>query len=177
VLSSSTPKMLSAVAARVRQAGVRVIVGATIHSFGPNTDPDMVVAGILPSHKIMPHVDLVVAMGGQGTVQTAMASGTPLVGIPLHAEQELNVDLAARQGMALAMAPRHAGTEKMTAAVRRLVSEPGFRLQAQRVQQLYAGSDGARQAATAITRYLMSVGKQPASTEAATKVSEPQAAA
>ena len=64
-------------------------------------------------------------------------------------EQELNVDLAALQGMASAMAPRHAGTEKMTAAVRRLLAGPAFRQQARRVQQLYAGSDGASRPAAA----------------------------
>ncbi len=159
VLSSSAPEMLRAVTARVRQAGLRVIVGATIHDFGPNDDADVVVAGILPSHQIMPKVDVVVVMGGQGSVQTAMASGTPLVGIPLHPEQELNVDLAVRQGMALAIPPRHAAGEQMTAAVRRLVDEPEFRAQAQRVRQVYAGSDGAGQAATAITRYLASMAK------------------
>src|SRR6185436_16829015 len=50
VLSSSTPDALRTVVARVRAAGVRVIVGATIHDFGPVDDADVVVAGILPSH-------------------------------------------------------------------------------------------------------------------------------
>lgn len=154
VLSSCTPAMLRAVVQRVREAGLRVIVGATIHDFGPADDLDVVVAGILPNHKVLPFVDVAVTMGGQGTVQTCMASGTPLVGIPLHAEQELNVDLAARQGMAIAMAPRHAGTEAMTAAVRRIVAEPAFRAAARRVQPLYAGRDGAREAAARIAAHL-----------------------
>jgi UDP:flavonoid glycosyltransferase YjiC (YdhE family) len=154
VLSSSTPQMLRAVVARVRAAGVRVIVGATIHDFGPVTDADVVVAGLLPSHSIMPCVDAVVCMGGQGTVQTAMASGVPLVGIPLHPEQELNVDLAVRHGMGLAIAPRHAGTARLTEAVRRVVHEPAFASQARGVQRHYAGVDGAARAADAIRAYL-----------------------
>jgi UDP:flavonoid glycosyltransferase YjiC (YdhE family) len=154
VLSSSTPKMLRAVMQRVRAAGPRVIVGATIHDVGPVDDADVVVAGLLPSHTIMPKVDLVVCMGGQGTVQTAMASGTPLIGIPLHAEQELNVDLAVRQGMALALAPRHAPGQEMTAAVQRVLRDPAFRQQAQRVRSLYDGVDGADLAAQAICREL-----------------------
>lgn len=158
VLSSSTPARLRAVTARAREAGLRVIVGATIHDFGPNDDPDVVVAGILPSHEVMPHVDVAITMGGQGTVQTAMCCGTPLVGIPLHPEQELNVDLAVRQGMALAIAPRHADGEKMTAAIRRVVLEPGFRHEAMRVQPLYAGTDGPACAAAAITRFLAADG-------------------
>lgn len=161
VLSSSTPQMVKAVTARVREAGLRVIVGATIHDVGPVSDPQVVVAGVLPSHRIMPRVDLAITMGGQGSVQTAMASGTPLVGIPLHPEQELNVDLAVRQGMALAMAPRHATGEPMSRAVRRLIEEPDFRHQAERVRGLYAHCDGAATAAQAIRNYLRNPRVQP----------------
>lgn len=154
VLSSCTPQMLREVSARVLASGARVIVGATIHDFGLVPDGDIVVAGLLPNHEVMPQVDAVVCMGGQGTVQTAMCSGTPMVGIPLHPEQELNVDLAVRQGMALAVAPRHAGTERLTTAVGRLLNEPAFKAQARRVKGLYAGVDGAAQAARAIQSYL-----------------------
>jgi UDP:flavonoid glycosyltransferase YjiC (YdhE family) len=155
VLSSSTPALLKAVVARVRDAGVRVIVGATIHALDGFDDPDIVVEGILPNHLIMPRVDVAVTMGGQGSVQTAMASGVPLVGIPLHPEQELNVALAVRQGMAIAMAPRHAGTQRMTDAIRRVTADRKFRDRARQVRPLYEGIDGAKNAATAIREYLM----------------------
>jgi UDP:flavonoid glycosyltransferase YjiC (YdhE family) len=166
VLSSSTPEMLRAVTARVREAGLRVIVGATIHDVGPVTDPDVVTEGILPSHAIMPRVDVAITMGGQGTVQTAMASGTPLVGIPLHPEQELNVDLAARHGMAVAIAPRHAGTPRLTEAVRRIVSSATHRESARRVQRWYDGVDGAANAADAILRHLAAASAAPPATTA-----------
>lgn len=154
VLSSSSAAMLRTVTARVRDAGIRVIVGATVHDFGPVSDPGVVVAGILPSHRVMPRVQLAVTMGGQGTVQTAMTCGTPLVGLPLHPEQELNVDLAARHGMALAVAPRHADTARLTEAVRRVASERRFADSAAKVKGWYAGVDGAGRAADAILRYL-----------------------
>lgn len=154
VLSSSTPKMLRAVTARVRAAGLRTIVGATIHDFGPVDDPDIVVEGILPSHRIMPRVDVAITMGGQGSVQTAMASGTPLVGIPLHPEQELNVDLAARHDAGLALAPRHADTPRLTEAVRRVADDPRLRAGAARVKGWYEGIDGAAGAAREIRRFL-----------------------
>ena len=154
VLSSCTPTMLRAVVARVRATGLRTIVAATIHDYGPNDDPDVVVAGLLPSHAVMPRVDVAVTMGGQGSVQTAMACGTPLAAVPLHLEQELNVALAARQGMAIAVAPRHAGTPAMTDAVRRLVGEPAFAEGARRARAHYAGVDGAAGAAVAIRDFL-----------------------
>lgn len=154
VLNSATPELLRAVVQRVRAAGPRVIVGATVHDFGPVDDPGIVVAGLLPNHRVMPRVDVAVTMGGQGSVQTAMASGTPLVGVPLHPEQELNVAQAVRQGMAEAVAPRHAGGPAMTAAVRRVLASPEHQRQAQRVQALYQTVDGAGAAAEAILAHL-----------------------
>lgn len=154
VLSSSTPQMLRQATARVRAAGVRVIVGATLHEHGRHDDPDIVVAGLLPNHLVMPRVDVAVTMGGQGTVQTAMASGTPLVGIPLHPEQELNVDLAARHGAALAVAPRHVDTPRLTEAVRRVLADRSYAAGAAKVRGWYAGRDGAAEAASAIRRWL-----------------------
>lgn len=154
VLSSAPRALLRAAVARVRAAGVRVIVGATLHDFGPVDDPDVVVAGLLPNHRVMPRVDLAVTMGGQGTVQTAMASGTPVIGIPLHPEQELNVDLAARHGAGLAIAPRHVDTPRLTAMVRRVLDDPSFAAGAAKVQGWYAGTDGAAAAARAIRAYL-----------------------
>lgn len=154
VLSSATPQLLRAVARRVRAAGLRVIVGATIHDFGPHDDPDLVVAGLLPNHRVMPCVDVAVTMGGQGTVQTALASGTPVVGIPLHPEQELNVGLAARHGAALAVAPRHVDSPRMTEAVRRVATESRFAAAAARLRANYAGLDGAATAAAAILQWL-----------------------
>lgn len=154
VLSSATPQMLRAAVRRVRAAGPRVVVGATIHDFGPYDDPGIVVAGLLPNHEVMPRVHVAVTMGGQGSVQTALASGTPVVGIPLHPEQELNVDLAARHGAGVAVAPRHVDTPRLTEAVRRVLREPHFAQGAAKVRGWYAGVDGAGSAARAILTWL-----------------------
>lgn len=178
VLSSSTPQRLREVTARAMATGARVIVGATIHAFGPLPPGDLVVAGLLPNHRVIPKVDAVVCMGGQGTVQTAMCSGTPLVGIPLHPEQELNVDLAVRQGMGLAVAPRHAGSERLTAALSRVLREPDFRRRARRVQQLYAGRDGATTAARTLRAWLAArPGVRASAALAAREPSRPEDAA
>lgn len=134
----------------VRAAGARVLVASTIHDVRELESDDVLVEGVLPSHLVMPRVAAAVIMGGQGSVQTAMASGTPIVGMPFHGEQELNVALAERQGMALRLSPKVAGTSAMTAAVRRLLDEPPFRTSAARLKQQYASIDGAAAAAEAI---------------------------
>lgn len=148
--TSSSPALLRDLVAGVRKAGLRVIVAATVHDVADLASGDVVVAGVLPSHEIMPRVEVALIMGGQGSVQTAMASGTPFVGFPLQPEQELNVALGVRHGMAIGVGPRRATADTIGAAVRRLTEGGAYREAAQRVRGHYAGIDGAARAADVI---------------------------
>ncbi|MEJ8821102.1 nucleotide disphospho-sugar-binding domain-containing protein [Variovorax humicola] len=153
-LSSSAPAFIRRVVAGVRAAGLRVVVAATIHELQDLEDQDVIVEGVLPSHLLMPRVAVALIMGGQGSVQTAMASGTPFVGFPLHPEQELNVALAARIGMVVAVGPRHADEARIRHAVETVTAQPAFAAAAARAQRLYAGVDGPGRAAEALLDYL-----------------------
>jgi UDP:flavonoid glycosyltransferase YjiC (YdhE family) len=154
VLNSTSALMLHQVISRVVAAGARVIVGGTIHQVEGLRSNKVVAAQVLPSHRIMPAVDLVVGMGGQGTCQCAMASGTPFIGIPLHPEQELNVALVAQQHAGYAISPRNATQQRMTDVVRWMLKEPRFKAGALKVQQTYRQWDGAERAAQAIIEFL-----------------------
>jgi len=153
-LTSSPPALVRSVVAAVREAGCRVLVAATVHDLGDLGGAAVMVEPLLPSHRIMPRVALAVVTGGQGSVQTAMASGVPMAGIPLQPEQDLNVHVAERQGMALRLAPHLAGGAAMTRAVRTLLDSPRYREQAVRVQAIVSRIDGAANAAAAISQYL-----------------------
>ena len=153
-LSSSTPAFIRRVVAGIRVAGLRVLVGATIHELHDLETAEVLVASILPSHRIMPRVGVALIMGGQGSVQTAMASGTPFVGFPLQPEQELNVALAVRQGMAIAIGPRHADEAKVAQAVRQIVADPSYAAAAARTRRPYVDVDGAGRAADAVIAHL-----------------------
>lgn len=139
---------------RARQAGARLLVGATIHDLRDLADDRTYIAGVLPNHLVMPRVAATVIMGGQGSVQTAIASGTPFVGLPYHGEQELNVAVAERLGLAIRMSPRDATTAALPAAIRRLLDEPSFATAARAAASHYAGVDGAARAADALLAYL-----------------------
>ncbi len=150
-LSSSSAAHVRAVVERVREAGARVLVTRTVHDLDDLASPGVLVTGVLPNHRVVPRVDVAVTMGGQGTVQTAMVSGTPLVGFPLQPEQELNVALAERLGMAIRLAPRQGGTPRTTEAVRGILAElPRYRAAARRAQEHYRGQDGPAACAQAI---------------------------
>ena len=153
-MTSSPAALVRDVVAAVKPAGCRVLVAATVHDLGALEGNTVMVEPLLPSHQLMPRAALAVVTGGQGSVQTAMASGVPMIGIPLQPEQDLNVHCAERQGMAMRLAPDHARGPAMTQAVRAMLDAAGYRTQAQRVSALFAQVDGAHNAALAIRRYL-----------------------
>ena len=153
-LTSTSESLLRAVVAAVAGCGTRVLVASTVHDLADLDGGRIMVERLLPSHLVMPRVSVAITAGGQGSVQTAVASGVPLAAVPLQPEQDLNVHLVQRQGMALCVPPRHAGGPPMTSAVQRLLEDASFRDHARRLQALVAHVDGGMGAAHEIRRYL-----------------------
>jgi UDP:flavonoid glycosyltransferase YjiC (YdhE family) len=79
-------------------------------------------------------------------VQNAMACGTPLLGIPLHIEQDLNVALVERLGAAR----RLGRTDNLADLATRMLGNPTHLEAAERIQKWYAAVDGPAQAAAVI---------------------------
>jgi UDP:flavonoid glycosyltransferase YjiC (YdhE family) len=153
-LTSTSEVLVRGVIAAVLQTGLRVLVVSTVHDLADLDGGRVLVERLLPSDRIMPRVAVAVITGGQGSVQTAVASGVPFAGIPLQPEQDLNVHLVQRQGMALGVSPQSASSAAMTNAVRRLLDGPSYREQASRLRSIVAKVDGPACAARAICRYL-----------------------
>lgn len=130
----------------------KVLVAATVHDLvdlerlAPGR---VVVEGVLPSHRVLPRVAAAVLTGGQGSVQAALSAGTPFVGVPLQAEQDLNVHLAARLGAAVTR-PVGSVRGNVGTDVARLLADPSFRTAAGRWAQRFAAVDGPALAADRI---------------------------
>ncbi|GAA4402795.1 hypothetical protein GCM10023168_13710 [Fodinibacter luteus] len=152
--TSVSEPLLRSIVERTRETGHRVLVAATVHDLTDLADDRTLVCGILPNHEVMPRVAAAVIMGGQGSVQTAIASGTPFVGLPYHGEQELNVAVAERLGMAIRMSPGEVTTPALTDAVARLLTQPRYGAAARSAAGLYADVDGAALAADVILAWL-----------------------
>jgi UDP:flavonoid glycosyltransferase YjiC (YdhE family) len=149
--------MTSTPAAQVRAAiaslsglDVRILVAGTIHDLGDLATNQVMVEGIMPSHLVVPQVDLAITTGGQGSVQTAMAGGTPLLGIPLHIEQDLNIALVERLNAARGLGPR----DNLSHLATQMLDNPAHLEAAERIQKLYASVDGPTEAAKTIARHL-----------------------
>lgn len=140
-ITSSSAELVREVVAGLADLDVRVLVAATVHDLSDLESDRVLVEGLLPSHLVMPRVAAAVIAGGQGSVQTALASGLPFVGIPLQPEQDANVTLVVRRGAALRVRPdRVAGDGPR--AVRVILTDGRHRARARELQRAYARVDG-----------------------------------
>ncbi len=152
--TSVTRTLLCSLIDAARDTGADVLVAAGPHDVHYLADDHVLICDILPNHLVMPRVDAAVIMGGQGSVQTAMAAGTPFVGLPLHGEQELNVAVAERLGMAIRMSPDPLVEARLSEALRDLLEAPRYASAARRAAAMYDGLDGASTAADTILEWL-----------------------
>lgn len=117
---------------------------------GESLPSNVHVTGLLPAHRLGGLVDAAVLHGGQGTVQTACATGIPFVGMGLQPEQTWHVRMCQQRGNAIAVSPKRVGAPEFVAAVRHVLADPGVRAAASEVQQAYVGADGAAASARII---------------------------
>ncbi|WP_344182305.1 glycosyltransferase [Kribbella lupini] len=147
-MTSTPPALVREAVEALQPLGTRILVAGTVHDLQDLESAQVCVAGTLPSHLVMPRVDLAVTTAGQGSTQTAMASGCPLLGIPLHLEQDLNISLLERLGAARHVAPPD--LDQLAATATTMLGDSAYLVAAERVQKLYAAVDGPAQAARVV---------------------------
>jgi UDP:flavonoid glycosyltransferase YjiC (YdhE family) len=149
-ITSSPAALVRTVVTALSRLDARILVAATTHDLADLASDQILVAGVLPSHLVMRDVDLAVIAGGQGSVQTALASGVPFIGIPLQPEQDANVAFARREGAARLVPQDSAGMPALAGAARGLLASDAARRGARRLQQIFAAVDGPAAAAGAV---------------------------
>jgi UDP:flavonoid glycosyltransferase YjiC (YdhE family) len=151
-LGSSADRALALAAARALGELPVHVVAPIRHYLDPgDAVPDNVhVADLLPAHRLGGLVDAAVVHGGQGTVQTACATGVPFVGMGLQPEQTWHVRACERRGNAIAVSPKDVRKRIFRDSVERILTDPRYRTAAQEVREAYAKEDGAAAAARLI---------------------------
>jgi hypothetical protein len=153
-LTSTRHDYLHDLVAAMLNVGVRLLVVSTVHDL-PIEHPSLLVPQHLPSHLVMPMVDLAIIHGGQGSVQTAVASGTSIIGFPLQTEQMFNLELIRQNGAGLNLPLQHLRhPEKIRAAVRTVLSDPRFKTNMESLRDLQKECDGPSVAAEALVRFV-----------------------
>ena len=91
-----------------------------------------VVSDWVPHSEVLPRADVVVTHAGLSTVMTALASGVPLVCIPMGRDQPLNAERVAALGLGVTLSPA-ATVGEVRAGVGAVLDDPTFGQRAQRM--------------------------------------------
>ncbi|WP_428263813.1 glycosyltransferase [Haliangium sp.] len=153
-LTSTRPDYLAEAVRTLLELDARLLVVSTVHRLGITADK-LMVADHLPSHLVMPMVDLAVIHGGQGSVQTAVASGTPVVGFPLQTEQMFNLDLLEQHGAGINL-PLQALRDpaRLRAAARTVLEDPSYKANMDELKRLQEAYDGPAEVARILSEEL-----------------------
>ena len=128
--------------------GVVAAGGHVVVALG--TDPDSIgevprgvaVHRYLPMSTLLPAADLVAYHGGSGTMLAAIAAGTPMVIVPLAADQPDNADRCLAAGVAQVLSPRELDAGAVERAVRAVIGDPAYRARAREVAEEVAAMPG-----------------------------------
>ncbi|MEL4503806.1 nucleotide disphospho-sugar-binding domain-containing protein [Luteococcus sp. H138] len=104
--------------------------------------PRIRVFDFLPAHRLAGLVDASIIHGGEGTVQTACASGAPFAGIGLQLEQRCNLDECVRHGNALRFTAGDLLRGHFPGIVARLLDDESLRTKARELAAVAGRLDG-----------------------------------
>lgn len=96
----------------------------------------------VPAAAVNALADAAVIHGGQGTVQTAVTAGTPVVGVGMQWEQANNLDRLVAAGSGIRLRRGAWSPDAVEAAVGRILTEPSFAAAAHRLQRDALAVDG-----------------------------------
>ena len=114
-----------------------VTLGPAMASENFDLPENVVTVAAAPHEKIFPHADAVVTHAGHGTVMRALAHGLPIVCLPMGRDQNDNAARVVARGVGLRLRPS-AKPKAIRKAVARVLEEPSFSTQAQRIGQIIA---------------------------------------
>jgi UDP:flavonoid glycosyltransferase YjiC (YdhE family) len=96
---------------------------------------------------LLPRCAAIVTTGGAATVLAALTAGVPLLVVPTFWDKSDNAQRVVEAGAGLRLAPRHCRPDRVRADVLRLLEEPAFRQNAQRIARRFAEARGPARAA------------------------------
>ena len=123
--SSGKPKLIEEIITGFKGKPYHVIapVKSNIRDLNLEIPPNVVVTGFLPAHRVNPMADISVIHGGQNTVMNACLSGTPIVGVGMHPEQQANLDACVRKGFAMRLNKKRVTASAVLEAIDKLLHD------------------------------------------------------
>lgn len=156
--SSGYPETLKEIIGYLRSdSNLNVVCSTTTildpEELGPSSE-NFYATRYLPAHLVNELADVAVTHGGQGTIQTAVWAGTPVLGIGFQAEQQHNIDGIAKAGMAKRIPIYEISSNRILKAIHQLKSER-FQKRAKEIQAEIRAVNGVRRSVDAMNSFLL----------------------
>jgi len=147
--SSGKPGLIADIILGFRDKSYCVIAPVESHIKDMNLEipSNVIVTGFLPAHKVNPMADISVIHGGQNTVMNACLSGTPIVGVGMHPEQQANLDACVRKGFAIRLNKKRVTASAVLDAIDKLLHDAKAKEEVKRFQHELMKWDGPSNAA------------------------------
>jgi UDP:flavonoid glycosyltransferase YjiC (YdhE family) len=121
-----------------------------------NEDTRLLVTNrFIPTPAAMALANVVVIHGGQGTVQTAIAAGTPVVGVALQVEQQTNLDNVMDYGAGIRVQRRYWNPQGIRGAMKKVLADSSYKSRAMELAASIRSMDGAQSAADCMWKFLL----------------------
>jgi UDP:flavonoid glycosyltransferase YjiC (YdhE family) len=129
---------------------VRAVFCSLVHDQTFFSSENMLVADFLPSHLVMPLCDLAIIHGGQGSVQTAIFAGIPLIGFPIQPEQNFNLKQVERHGAGLCLSLRSLRKGHLKGSINQILKDDRYKKSMEQLRTWQSRRDGALEVAKAV---------------------------
>jgi UDP:flavonoid glycosyltransferase YjiC (YdhE family) len=119
-------------------------------------DPRILVTDrFIPAPAANALADVAVIHGGQGTVQTSIAAGKPIVGVALQIEQQTNLDNVMDAGAGIRVQRQFWKAKNIRNTVKTVLQDPTYAANARILAETINNMDGARTAAEVMWNFML----------------------
>lgn len=113
-------------------------------------------ADFAPGDKILEHAAALIYHGGTGTMYQALIAGVPMLAFPFHLEQLHASSMVEKEGYGIRLSLKKTTGEALVKALERILSEPEFRTNAERISTIVNRSNGTVAAADILEKHAYS---------------------
>lgn len=109
----------------------------------------------VPAPLVNELADVVISHGGQGTIQTAIASGTPIVGFAMQPEQQINLDNVVMEGAGIRIPIHKWNAKNIQFAVKNIINDSSYKENIKILKKVLESTDGKKNSALVIWDYIL----------------------